>query len=148
MWLSEGLCVKYHKLPRTSSLTYKPPSYRSTRTHQHSEPTNVFTLKDKNSRAALWNKQRRRPSSHFSITYLYYLCIYFYNFVCNTSYFLFYVHLLKWKSSRIFDNGIAKWAFYVQQSFFGQKLSMVGVDCFSLEQIGVGWCSLMQFGAD
>lgn len=91
MWLSEGLCVKYHKLPRTSSLTYKPPSYRSTRTHQHSEPTNVFTLKDKTIESHYEiNREDDRQiifPSHICIPYVYIFTILF--IILHIFYFMF-----------------------------------------------------------
>ena len=133
-----------------SLINYKPPCYRSTRTHQHHKrihTQNIFTLKGKNYRAA-WNKQRRRPSNHFFhhiIVFFMYiflqLCLWYFIFFI---FFIFYLNEnLAGFLIMISPNG----PYASNNFFFGQKLSTVGADWFSSAQIGAGWCILVQISA-
>lgn len=134
-----------------SLINYKPPCYRSTRTHQHHKrihTQNIFTLKGKNYRAA-WNKQRRRPSNHFFhhiIVFFMYiflqLCLWYFIF-----FFFFYLNEnLAGFLIMISPNGP-----YASNNFFFwpknyQRLVQIGLAPRRLVQDGASWCRLVQVG--
>ena len=135
-----------------SFINYKPPCYRSTRTHQHHKrihTQNIFTLKGKSTEPHEINSEDDRQiifPSHNCILYVYIFTIMF--MILHIFYFIF-IYLnenLFGFLTMVSPNGP-----YASNNFFSaknyQRLVQIGLARRRLVQDGAAWCSLVQISA-